>query len=81
MELRPRIEKIGEKILGLFSRKKVIKRPMQCPQGHHMISWFFKEDDVFCQLCYRVYPISECFHAETPEKSRVPFEKWILLQS
>lgn len=46
----------------LFSRKQtVFQRPIQCPQGHHTIYWFYKEDEVLCDLCDQTYRISECF--------------------
>ena len=62
-----------------FKKKKSMPRPLQCPQGHHMISWFYKEDEVFCNLCYDTYEISDCFHAEKDNELTLPVEKWVFL--
>ena len=67
--------------MAFFRKKKSIPlpRPLQCPRGHHMISWFYTEDEVFCNLCRRTYTSSECLHAETENEVTLLAEKWAFL--
>jgi hypothetical protein len=46
------------------------EHPKQCPEGHRQISWVSHENHVYCWLCNKTYPISECFEP-SGEKDRV----------
>jgi hypothetical protein len=65
--------------MAFFKKQESIQRPLQCPRGHHMISWFYKEDEVFCNLCYQTYMSSECLPADTKNEVTLLAEKWVFL--
>jgi hypothetical protein len=38
----------------------LFNHPQSCPEGHRQISWHLRESEVYCWLCNRGYPMSEC---------------------
>ena len=70
---------VGEAVV--FNKKKIVfRRPIKCPQGHHMISWFYKEDEVLCNLCAQTYRMSQCFCMETESELGFPLHEFKALR-
>ena len=51
---------ILDKVLPRATTSSKFEYPTKCPEGHSQISWFLKDNDVYCWLCNKAYTISDC---------------------
>lgn len=52
--------RIRDRLLGSVTSRFHFEHPRRCPEGHRQISWVSNEHNVYCWLCEKAYPISDC---------------------